>query len=414
MSALIDAAYIRRLRNSRGEETVEVIIETESSFGSAIAPSGASKGRHEAVAFPEGGVEEAVRRFRKEVAPELIGLDSLDQWSLDRLLMELDGTRNFSRIGGSVAIATSMANLWAASNALGLPLYRYLGGPSANRLPLPLGNVIGGGKHALWRSIPFQEILVVPLNPPSYAAALSLVVEVHREAGKLLAKLDESFAGGRNDEGAWVTRLSLTKAMDVVKEAVRVVEKRSPIDVKLGIGLDVAASSLWVDGRYRYEGRELSAEEHYRFISSLIENYGLIYLEDPFHEEDFDAFSDLVKEFRDVFIVGDDLFVTNIDRLREGVKRGAANSILVKPNQVGTISGMLETVRFARENGYRIVVSHRSGETCDVTIAHLSVALDAPMIKTGIMGGERMAKHNELLRIEDGLPSSRIWNLSFK
>jgi len=417
LSALIETAHIRKLLNSRGEETVEVVIQTESSIGAAIAPSGASRGFHEALYLPKNGIDEAIRRFRNEVAPELIGMDALDQCAIDSLLSEIDGSNNFSKLGGAVAIATSMANLWAAANALGIPLYRYIGGLNAKRLPLPLGNIIGGGKHALWRSIHFQEVLVVPLNPSDYREAIKLVVDVHRKVAKILSKRDPHFAGGKNDEGAWVTRLGLKGALDVVKDAIRGVLEQYDSEVKMGIGIDVAASSFWNqnDGTYRYEGKIMEPAKHYDFISQLIEEYQLVYIEDPFHEEDFDSFSQLAREYRDILVVGDDLFVTNVKRIRIGIERRAANAVVIKPNQVGTITGTLEAVRLARDHMYKIIVSHRSGETNDFTIAHLAVGLDAPIIKTGVMGGERIAKHNELLRIEEELDASAsIWNLSFK
>jgi len=397
----------RKVFNSRGELTLEVEVHTSKSVGRAAAPSGASKGKHEVVPFPTGGINEAIRRVKELVEPKLLGKSVLEQREIDEALHEIDGTENFSRIGGATALAISVAVANAAANSMNIPLAKYIGG-GANQLPLPLGNVVGGGKHAPGKSIDVQEVLVIPTNPPSYFQAFLAVVKVHKEVGRKLKDEDPSFTGGRNDEGAWTTTLPLDKVLDIVARACEKVS--AEVDFSIRIGLDVAASSLWNDAEqryvYRFEGVRRTTEEQYEYISRLIDEYELVYVEDPFHEEDFASFAKLtIKYGSKALICGDDLFVTNADRLREGISASAANAIIIKPNQVGTLSDAIETTKLALENKITPVVSHRSGETTDDYIAHFAVAMEAPIIKTGVLGGERIAKHNELIRIEEFLGS---------
>ncbi len=403
MDTRISRLGIRRVFTGRGDLTVEVEVYLEGSWGRAIAPAGASRGRHEVKYFPDEGIEAAIDAFNRWVEPSLIGMDASNQVAVDKKLEEVDGTWDFSKIGGAVAVATSMANVVAVANAKGLWPYQVIGGSLANTIPYPLGNTIGGGKHSRGLGPDYQEFLVLPYGAPDIYTAIYANMEVHREVGRLLAKEDPTFAGGKNDEGAWTAKISADKALEVLTEAVKSVSKR--LGIEIGIGIDAAASSMWNGKAYVYanEGRELGPREHFERIKSIIERYNLIYVEDPFHEEDFQSFAELTALFRDRLIVGDDLFTTNPDRLTIGIREKAANAVLVKVDQIGTVTRAHETVKLALSNNYRIVVSHRSGDTESGLLAHIAVGFGSPIIKTGIMGGERVAKANELLRIWDHL-----------
>jgi enolase len=398
----IEDLGIRKVFNSRGEETVEVEVYLTDGFGKAAAPAGASRGSHEVVYFPNDDVDLAVSTFEKTVAPDLMGLDASIQSEVDIRLEEIDGTENFSRIGGAVAVATSMAVARASSNALEIPLYQHLGGTNTRDLPYPLGNVIGGGKHSRGLGPDIQEFLVLPYGAPDIYSALKANIEVHRSVFKELVKVDPSFTGGRNDEGAWSARISTGTALDILSRVVKEVSNR--VGFEIGIGVDMAASSLWNGEKYVYtnEGVSRSPREQLEFVKGLIDRYGLVYVEDPFNEEDFRSFAELTDSVGDkCLIVGDDLFVTNPSRLSVGIKEGAGNGIIIKPDQIGTLSRAWDTVRLAISNGYVPVVSHRSGDTEYDTLAHIAVGFGAPIIKSGILGGERIAKLNELIRIWD-------------
>jgi len=396
---------IRKIFNSRGEETVEVEVELEGGYGRAAAPAGASRGKHEVVYFPNDSVDEAIEAFERYIVPELVGLDAAEQVLIDLKLEEIDGTENFSRIGGAVAIATSMATARAAADALAIPLFRHLGGFNARYIPYPVGNVIGGGKHSKWLGPDIQEFLVIPVGAPDIYTAVKINFEVHRRLLKELTKADPTFTGGRNDEGAWTPRISTEKTLEILSKVVKEVEKDTGVEIKLGV--DVAASSLWDESKqkyvYRNEGVERTPREQLEYIKYLIEKYDLFYIEDPFHEEDFASFAELTALFPDRLIVGDDIFVTNVRRLERGIKEKAANAIIIKPDQVGTLTRAKETIELALRHGYVPVVSHRSGETEYGILAHIAVGFGAPLIKTGVSGGERVAKLNELIRIWDYL-----------
>lgn len=395
----------RIILDSRGNPTIESEIYTNKGFGRASAPSGLSTSTYEVPHMPEGGPKKVLEILNKEVFPKLKGLDSSNQAFFDSQLRELDGTPNFSKIGGAASTSLSFANAKAAANTLRLPLYKHLNDSGTYRLPLPLGNVIGGGKHARDRSIPFQEILVFPLNPSTIFEAIMVNVMVHKELSKILSQIDPYFAGGKNDEGAWVTKVTIEKALDAVKEAIRNVKSMINVPIEIGIGIDIAASNLWYHDKkiYKYEDKAFTEQQHLNYIFSLIERYHILYLEDPFHEDSFDSFAELTKMVKNygTLIVGDDIFATRIDRLIEGIEHKAGNGIIIKPNQVGTLSDAIRVIKYAHEHGYIPIVSHRSGETTDETIAHLAVAYQAPIIKTGTVGGERLSKLNELIRIEE-------------
>jgi enolase len=403
MSAIIEDVVARKIYNSRGNPTIEVDVITIDGFGSASAPSGASTGKAEATPFPSGGVDEAVRKVEELITPEIIGLYADEQEEIDRLLRELDGSENFKNIGGNTAYAVSLAVADAAASSYNLPLYQYLGGTLASDLPYPLGNVVGGGKHALGKATDIQEFLALPMGAPSFLAAVEANALIHGKLKILLRKVDPTFTGGKGDEGAWAPNLSNTQALEAVSDTCKAVSEELGFECRPA--LDVAASSLWEPKKksYVYARDDLSrdAGEQIDYVLDLIKKYKLAYVEDPVHEDDFEGFRELTRKSRGCLICGDDLFVTNVKRLSKGIKMGAGNSIIIKMNQVGTLTETWEATRLAQENGYVPVVSHRSGETAAVHIAHLAVAFKAPVIKTGVVGGERIAKLNELIRIEE-------------
>lgn len=405
MSTVIENVTARKIFNSRGQETVEVDILTAAGFGRAAAPAGASTGKAEAVAYPEGGVDRAVAIVDDEVASELIGLNAEEQATIDRVLREIDGTKNFKTIGGNTACAVSIATAEAAACSYGVPLFQHLGGALACELPHPLGNVLGGGKHAKGKSPDIQEFLALPVEAKTFFEAAKANVTVHQKISAMLRKVDKTFTGGKGDEGAWAPNIKNEEALEIVAKACE--ETSREMGVKCRAGLDVAASSLWDEKKKRYvyvnEGVERDSGEQIEFVLRLIKDYNLVYVEDPVHEEDFEGFVELTKKAKGCLICGDDVFVTNVALLAKGIKAGAGNAIIIKINQVGTLTDSWETTRMAKKAGYVPVMSHRSGETDSPYLAHLAVAFRCPIIKTGVVGGERTAKINELLRIEEAL-----------
>ena len=405
MSTTIEEVRARQILNSRGNPTIEVDVYTIDGFGRASAPSGASTGRAEAVPFPKGGVKEAVKKVMETIAPEIVGLYADDQEEIDMLLHEIDGTENFENIGGNTAYAVSLAVADAAADSYGLSLYQYLGGSMNSSLPYPLGNVIGGGKHAFGRATDIQEFLVLPVGASSFSAAVEANARIHRKLKGILGKMDSTFTGGKGDEGAWAPNISNDDALEALSKACSEVSEEMGFECRMGI--DVAASSIWNPEKevyvYERDGIERDTEEQIEYILSLIDRYNLIYVEDPLHEDDYEGFKELTSKAHGCLICGDDLFVTNVKRLEKGISMKSGNAIIIKMNQVGTLTDTWRTTRLAQENGYVPVVSHRSGETEAYHIAHLAVALNAPIIKTGVVGGERIAKLNELIRIEEEL-----------
>jgi enolase len=405
MSTVIEEVGARKVFNSRGEETIEVEILTRVGFGRASAPSGASRGKAEATPYPNGGVDEAVEIVNQLIEPKLVGMKADDQAGIDILLHSIDQTESFGKIGGNTAFAISLAAAEAAANSFHIPLFQYLGGYLANELPYPLGNVLGGGKHTLGKSPDIQEYLVLPVGASTFLDAAKANILTHQKVGSLLKDRDKAFNGGRNDEGAWVCALTNEEALEVVAEACE--EASDELGFTVQAGLDIAASTLWNPTKERYiysrAKKEMDTGEQLDFILDLIKTYKLAYVEDPFHEEDFESFTELTKRAEDSLICGDDLFVTNKKRLQHGIEAKAANSIIIKVNQVGTLSDAWETTQTAKKFEYVPVISHRSGDTTDKYIAHLAVAFRCPIIKTGVVGGARIAKLNELIRIEEML-----------
>ena len=393
---IICEIHLRKILDSRGNPTIEADVYAETGFGRAAAPSGASTGSYEAkVKEPESAIEFA----EKNLIPSLIGQDSRDQVAIDGILREVDGTGDFSVLGANITVAVSLANAKAAASSLGLELYEYLGGIFVPSLPLPLGNVIGGGAHAE-NATEIQEFLVVPTGSSGPKEAVFANAAVHKAIKNILKGRGRSC--GKGDEGAWAPTISDSDAFEIVSEAAGIVSDE--LDISVRLGLDVAASELWRDDGsfYHYREKNRTTEEQVSYISELVDRYDLIYVEDPMHEEDFPGFSELTAQVGDrCLICGDDLFVTSVSRIAEGIEQGSANCVLIKPNQVGTLTDTFEAVHLAHRNGMDTVMSHRSGETTDATIAHLATAFQSIFLKTGVVGGERIAKLNELIRIEE-------------
>ncbi|MBX5328249.1 MAG: phosphopyruvate hydratase [Candidatus Bathyarchaeota archaeon] len=405
MSAIIEDIIARKVFNSRGEETIEVDVITASGFGRAAAPAGESRGKAEVVYYPQGGVDQAIKKVEELIAPELVGLNAAFQEEIDKTLHEIDSSRDFRAIGGNTAFAISLANAEAAANSNGALLFQYLGGHIANELPYPLGNTISGGKHTKGKSPDIQEFLALPFGAETFFEAASANAQIHRRIGAILKKKDKLFSGGRSDEGAWVANIENSDAFEILARACE--EVGEEVGFECGFGVDVAASSLWNSKEkvyvYEREKKKRNTGEQLEYILELIRKYHLVYVEDPFHEEDYESFTELTKKAKNCLICGDDLFVTNTERLARGIKVHAANAVIIKVNQVGTLTDAWETVEIAKRNGYTPVMSHRSGDTCDWHIAHLAVAFKCPVIKTGIVEGARIAKINELIRIEEFL-----------
>jgi len=394
--SLIERLRLRRVLDSRGNGTVEAdVLVQGGGFGRAAAPSGASTGEHEAVELPPS---EAIAAAREAALPRLEGeVYAADQRSVDRALAGADGTDDFSGIGANAAVAISMAAAKAAADLLSVPLYQHLGGAfRGDTFPIPLGNVIGGGEHAA-DATDIQEFLAAPVGAPSVQDAVFANAAVHETVGELLA--ERGVPATKGDEGAWAPAIEDAAAFEIVAEATDRVAEEFGFEIR--VGLDMAAAELYEDGAYHYGDRERDTGEQIEYVADLVSEYDLVYVEDPLDENDFEAFTDLTDRVgSETLICGDDLFVTNVERLRRGIEAGAGNAILVKPNQIGTLSDAFDAIELATESRYTPVVSHRSGETEDTTIAHLAVAADAPFIKTGAVGGERTAKLNELIRIE--------------
>jgi enolase 1/2/3 len=396
------SVHARQILDSRGNPTVEVEVD---GIRAAI-PSGASTGVHEAVELRDGGdpyggkgVTRAVANVNGEIASAIRDLDLADQERIDRTLIELDGTPNKGRLGANAILGVSLAVAKAAAAAAGEPLYRYLGGADATTLPVPMMNVINGGAHAT-NSIDLQEFMVVPVGAETFADGLRVGVEVYHALKKLFD--ERGLSTGVGDEGGFAPNLeSSEQAIDAILEA----SERAGHRDRVAIALDPATSEIYRDGRYRFEGRDLSSAELPEFWRGIVDAYPVVSLEDGAAEDDWDGWQAQTAALGErVQLVGDDLFVTNPERLQQGIDRGVANSILVKVNQIGTLTETIAAVRLAQANGYTAVMSHRSGETEDATIADLAVALGTGQIKTGAPArSDRVAKYNQLLRIEEQL-----------
>jgi enolase len=403
----------RQVLDSRGNPTVEVEVRLESgTVGRAIVPSGASTGVHEAVELRDGGdawagkgVSRAVANVNGELADLARGRDSADQEGLDRAMIDLDGSPNKGRLGANAILGVSLAVAKAAAAEADVPLYRYVGGEEASTLPVPMMNVINGGVHAS-NSIDLQEFMVVPVGADTFSEGLRIGVEVYHSLKKVLGARGLSTLVG--DEGGFAPDLDTSEdAIELILEAAERAGHRD----RVAISLDPATSEVFDDGTYRFEGREKSSTEMPGFWAELVDRYPIVSIEDGAAEDDWESWIALTQRIGDrVQLVGDDVFVTNPERLQEGIDRGVGNSILVKVNQIGTLTETIEAVRLAQRNGYTAVMSHRSGETEDATIAHLAVALGTGQIKTGAPArSDRVAKYNELLRIEEQLGARAVY-----
>jgi enolase len=413
----IETVHARQILDSRGNPTVEVeLVLRSGSTGRAAVPSGASTGEFEATELRDGGaawlgkgVTKAVANVNGEIADAVRDLDALDQQGLDSALIALDGTPNKSRLGANAILGVSLAAAHAAAAEEGLPLYRYLGGDAAHVLPVPMMNVLNGGAHAD-NKVDFQEFMVVPAGAPSFSECLRMGAEVFHALKKTLH--DRGLSTTVGDEGGFAPDLgSNEEALQLLVEGIEAAGYRPGDDV--AIALDPATSEIYADGVYdlEHEGRKLSAAELAGYWAEMAAKYPILSIEDGMDENDWDGWKALTDQIgATVQLVGDDLFVTNPERLRQGIERGVANSILVKVNQIGTLSETLEAIRIAREAGYTAVMSHRSGETEDVTIADLAVATGCGQIKTGAPSrSDRVAKYNQLLRIEEALGSDATY-----
>ncbi|HSL37478.1 phosphopyruvate hydratase [Pseudarthrobacter sp. PvP090] len=408
--ALIDAIHAREILDSRGNPTVEVeVLLSDGQIGRAAVPSGASTGEHEAVELRDGdkgrylgkGVQKAVDAVIDQIAPALIGFDATDQRSIDQSMIDLDGTANKSKLGANAILGVSLAVANAAAASADLPLYKYLGGPNAHVLPVPLMNILNGGSHAD-SDVDIQEFMVVPLGAETFSEGLRWGVEVYHALKAVLQA--KGLSTGLGDEGGFAPNLPSNRAaLDLIQEAIRNAGYTPGQDIALA--LDVASSEFFKDGAYQFEGKSLSSTEMSAYYAELVADYPLVSIEDPLDENDWEGWKTLTDAIGDkVQIVGDDLFVTNPERLQTGIDSRTANSLLVKVNQIGSLTETLDAVSLAQRAGYTTITSHRSGETEDTTIADIAVATNAGQIKTGAPArSERVAKYNQLLRIEEEL-----------
>ncbi len=415
LELVIDTIMAREVLDSRGNPTVEAEVLLEGgAIGRSIVPSGASTGAHEAHELRDGGkrylgkgVLKAVNHIEENIAPALCGLSSLDQGTVDSVMKQLDDTDNKSNLGANSILAVSMATARAAANGLGLPLYRYLGGPMSSLLPVPLMNVINGGEHAA-NNLDFQEFMLVPHGAESFREALRMGAEVFHTLKDLLSQKGLSTAVG--DEGGFAPNLESNKAAgDLLMQAIE--QAGFKPGEQISLALDVASTEFYEEGQYSYGGNSYSSEQMVEELAGLVNSFPIVSIEDGLAEDDWDGWSLLTKKLgKSVQLVGDDLFVTNTLRLQRGIDENIANSILIKVNQIGSLTETLEAIDLASRSSYTTVISHRSGETEDTTIADLSVATKSGQIKTGSLSrSERVAKYNQLLRIEDELGSQATY-----
>lgn len=408
----IEDLTAREILDSRGNPTVEVdVVLADGAFGRAAVPSGASTGVHEAHELRDGGdryqgkgVEKAVANVDDKIADAIVGIDATDQRLVDNAMIELDGSENKSNLGANAILGVSMAVARAAAQSADLPLYRYIGGPTANVLPVPMMNILNGGAHAD-SGVDVQEFMIAPIGFDSFREALRAGAEVYHTLKSVIK--EKGLSTGLGDEGGFAPSVDSTKAaLDLIVEAIKKAGFEPGKDIALA--LDVASSEFYKDGKYHFEGGEHTAEEMTKVYEDLIANYPIVSIEDPLQEDDWEGYTTLTATIGEkVQIVGDDFFVTNPARLKEGIEKKAANALLVKVNQIGSLTETFDAVEMAHRAGYHTMMSHRSGETEDTTIADLAVALGCGQIKTGAPArSERVAKYNRLLRIEEELGSA--------
>ncbi len=415
LDLVIDTIFGREVLDSRGNPTVEAEVLLEGgAMGRSIVPSGASTGAHEAHEMRDGGsrymgkgVTKAINHIEERIAPALCGLSALDQATVDKAMLDLDGTENKSKLGANSILAVSMAIARASANGLGLPLYRYLGGPMASVLPVPLMNVINGGAHAA-NNLDFQEFMLVPHGASSFREALRMGTEVFHTLKNILQ--DQGLSTSVGDEGGFAPNLANNDAAgDLLVQAIE--QAGYSPGKQISLALDVASTEFFKDGKYFFGGGTFSSQEMVEELSKLVDRFPIISIEDGLAEDDWSGWEMLTSKLgTKVQLVGDDLFVTNTSRLKRGIENQVANSILIKVNQIGTLTETMSAIDLATRSGYTSVISHRSGETEDTTIADLAVATRAGQIKTGSLSrSERVAKYNQLLRIEDELGTQAVY-----
>lgn len=413
----IETIRAREILDSRGNPTIEVeVILEDGAFGRAAVPAGASTGTHEAIELRDNdarylgkGVRQAIESIQEHIVPALEGVDATNQREVDEIMIALDGTENKSRLGANATLGVSLAVAHAAADHFGLPLYRYIGGMDAHVLPVPMMNILNGGKHAEGGA-DFQEFMIVPTGAPTFAEALRMGTEIYHHLKKVLSERGLNTAVG--DEGGFAPAVpTAERVFELLSEAVH--RAGYKLGEEVYFALDAAASELYRDGSYvlRADDRILDSDGMVRLYEQLVARFPILSIEDGLAEDDWDGWVALTQALGSkIQLVGDDLFVTNINRLERGIQLGCANSILIKPNQIGTLTETLDTIRYAHRNGYATIISHRSGETEDTTIADLAVAVNTGQIKTGApCRSERVAKYNQLLRIEEELGSSAVY-----
>jgi len=413
--ALIDTVHAREILDSRGNPTVEVeVLLEDGTSARAAVPSGASTGAFEAAELRDGGkrylgkgVQNAVDFVNDEIAPAVIGFDAQDQRFVDQEMLDLDGTKNKSRLGANAILGVSLAVARAAAESADLSFFRYIGGPTAHTLPVPMMNILNGGAHAD-TNVDVQEFMIAPIGAESFRESLRWGAEIYHTLKGVLKK--RGLATSVGDEGGFAPNLDSNRAaLDLILEAIEAAGFKPGKDIALA--MDVAATEFQKDGKYAFEGKQKSADEMIAYYTELVNAYPIVSIEDPLDEDDWDGWTKMTSELgTKIQIVGDDLFVTNPERLAKGIKHGSANAMLVKVNQIGTLTETLDAVSLAHRNSYRTMMSHRSGETEDTTIADLAVALECGQIKTGAPArSERVAKYNQLLRIEEELDESALY-----
>jgi len=412
---LISSLKGRIVYNSRGSKSIEIDVISDNKFlGRACAPSGASVGSHEVPSFLDNDPELTLRTFNSKIS-KFIGVESSNPRIITEILRSIDNSGNFSKIGGSVAYGLSIAAAASASLSLNMPLFEMLNRKGPFRFPYPLGNVVGGGSHAGPGTPDIQEVLVCPIGARNIMEALEMNFNIHKEVRVLLEKIDNRFTNGRGDEGAWAPNLNNDEAVSVVAEAIE--NSGLKLGKEVGLGIDFASSSLWDSKKNHYnyarQGLVRNTEEQIDFVEDLIKNYHLIYAEDPVHEDDFESMAQITEKNKNCLVTGDDMLVTNAQRVIEASKYGACSGAILKVNQAGTLNDALDFAESCTKNNMKIITSHRSGESVDAHIAHIALATSSKMIKTGIVGGERVSKLNELLRLSEYDLIKGMMDLSF-
>ena len=412
---LISSLKGRIVYNSRGSKSIEIDVISDNKFlGRACAPSGASVGSHEVPSFLDNDPELTLRTFNSNIS-KFIGVESSNPRNITEILRSIDNSGNFSKIGGSVAYGLSIAAAASASLSLNMPLFEMLNRKGPFRFPYPLGNVVGGGSHAGPGTPDIQEVLVCPIGARNFMEALQMNFNIHKEVRVMLEKIDNRFTYGRGDEGAWAPNLNNDEAVSVVAEAIE--NSGLKLGKEVGLGIDFASSSLWNSKKNHYnyarQGLVRNTEEQIDFVEDLIKNYHLIYAEDPVHEDDFESMAQITEKNKNCLVTGDDMLVTKAQRVIEASKYGACSGAILKVNQAGTLNDALDFAECCTKNNIKIITSHRSGESVDAHIAHIALATSSKMIKTGVVGGERVSKLNELLRLSEYDLIKGMMDLSF-